>query len=109
LCGRPWIGGTFELTLDAANTGGISIHHVTLRVVDPDHARLSLVPMKDSPGEFTVSLDAVAGLRYEVQTSTDLVDWETLISPGEFGLSVTKPGPAEEKRFFRVITLGPAE
>ncbi|MGV3754120.1 MAG: hypothetical protein ACO1QS_01910 [Verrucomicrobiota bacterium] len=106
ISGVPQMGGLFQVTSDAASSGGTGVMSFTLHVIDPDYARISLAPAA-AAGKFSLSLDAIAGLRYQILTSTDLINWSTLTSDAEAGLFIPELSVGGDRRFFKVLTTEP--
>lgn len=106
ISGIPQMGGTFHLTVDAANAGGTAIASFTLRVVDPDYARISLTPAA-SPGKLSLSLSAIAGLHYHILTSTDLIHWDTITEDADADFTLPEVNAENGQRFYQVLTVNP--
>ncbi|HEY1174454.1 MAG TPA: ELWxxDGT repeat protein [Verrucomicrobiae bacterium] len=105
ITGIPQMSGTFKVTAEAANSGGTDVMSFTLRVVDPDYARISLTPATGIPGKLSLSLSAIAGLRYQIFTSTDLVEWEPVTLDADADFVIPELDTEAEQRFFKVLTL----
>ncbi len=106
ISGIPQMGGAFNLTVDAANAGGTAIASFTLRVVDPDYARISLTPAA-SPGKLSLSLSAIAGLHYQILTSTDLIHWDTITEDADADFTLPEVNAENGQRFYQVLTVNP--
>lgn len=102
--GVPQMNGDFSVLLHAYNDSGTAASSFTLRVADPDYARVVLAPAV-TPGKLSLSLSAIAGLRYQILTSTDLINWETLVLDADAELSIPELENEGGKRFFKVLTL----
>lgn len=101
----PADGGTYTVVI--TNVFGSVTSNPALLMVTP---LAMTAPAILTSGEFQFGFDTATGVDYEVEYSTDLVNWHPLISVGGVGLPVTLIDPntaGSPRRFYRIIQTSP--
>jgi len=111
LNGTPSQSGTFNFTVTVTDTYTQSTNHTFSLLINPTAAPRPTLssPVRLANGQFKLHVSGTAGQNYTLQSSTNLVNWSSIItlSAPSSSFDLTDPGAVNGVRGFYRILVGP--